>query len=86
MDDLGPTRVAENVLFQPEDRTALASKHSPLKILDMNPLDLHFWAVAQSQVYNEEPESINSFVHCVKTFTEGYSQETTRKVCTNVLK
>ena len=57
-------------------------EHSP----DLNLLDFHFLAAAQSHVYKEKHDSINSLVYGVKTFTEDYSQEITRKVCANVLK
>ena len=56
--------------------------HSP----DLNPLDFHFWAAAQNQVFKEKPASIDSLVECVKIFTERYSQETIRKTSKNVLK
>ena len=56
--------------------------HSP----DLNPLDFHFWAAAQSQVYKEKPDSMESLIQCVQTFAEGYTQETIKNVCKNVLK
>jgi hypothetical protein len=56
--------------------------HSP----DLNPLDFHFWAAAQNQVYKEKTDSIDSLVRCVTNFAEGYSQETIKKVCKNVMK
>lgn len=56
--------------------------HSP----DLNPLDFHFWAAAQNQVFKEKPDSIDSLVQCVKSFAEGYSKETIRRVSKNVLK
>ena len=58
------------------------SAHSP----DLNPLDFHFWAAAQSQVYKEKPDSMESLIQCVQTFAEGYTQETIKNVCKNVLK
>ena len=56
--------------------------HSP----DLNPLDFHFWAAAQKQVYSVKPASIGSLVECVKEFAEGYSENTIRNVCNTVLK
>ena len=56
--------------------------HSP----DLNPLDFHFWAAAQNHVFKVKPASIDSLVECVKSFTEGYSQETIIKTSKNVLK
>ena len=60
----------------------LWAAHSP----DLNPLDFHFWAAAQTQVYKEKPDSIESHTQCIQSFAEGYSQETIKNVCKNVLK
>ena len=56
--------------------------HSP----DLNPLDFNFWAAAQTRIHMEKPNSIESLIQCVQTFAEGYSQETIKNVCKNVLK
>ena len=48
--------------------------------------DFNFWVVAQTQVYMEKPDTIESLIQCVQTFAEGYSQETIKNVCKNVLK
>ena len=56
--------------------------HSP----DLNPLDFHFWAAAQNQVFKEKPDSMDSLVQCVTSFAEGYCKETIRRVSRNVLK
>ena len=55
--------------------------HSP----DLNPLNSNFWAAAQTRVYMEKLDSIKSLTQCVQTFA-GYSQETIKNVCKNVLK
>ena len=47
---------------------------------------VHFWAAAQSQVYKEKPDSMESLIQCVQTFAEGYTHETIKNVCKNVLK
>lgn len=56
--------------------------HSP----DLNPLDFHFWAVAQKEVYSQKPESIDSLIECVRGFAESYNEDTIRRVAGNVLK
>ena len=56
--------------------------HSP----DLNPLDFHFWAAAQNEVYHQKPESIESLIDVVKWFATSYNQETIRRVSENVLK
>lgn len=56
--------------------------HSP----DLNPLDFHFWAAAQKQVYSQKPESIEELVECVEQFCSSYNQETIRRVALNVVK
>ena len=56
--------------------------HSP----DLNPLDFHFWAAAQKQVYLQKPESIEELIECVKQFSSSYDQETIRRVAMNVVK
>ena len=37
-------------------------------------------------IFKEKPNSIDSLVQCVKSFAEGYSQETISRVSKNVLK
>lgn len=56
--------------------------HSP----DLNPLDFHFWGEAQRHVYQEQPESIEDLIQCVKTFAATYATSIIRKVADNVLK
>ena len=55
--------------------------HSP----DRNPLDFHFWAAAQKQVYLQKPESIGELVECVKQISLSYDQETIRREAMNVV-
>ena len=56
--------------------------HSP----DLNPLDFHFWAAVQNEVYHQKLESIESLIDVVKWFATSYNQETIRRVSENVLK
>ena len=49
---------------------------------DLNPLDFHFWVVAQNQVFMEKH---NSTHQCVKSFAQGCSQQTISRVGKNVL-
>jgi len=56
--------------------------HSP----DLNPLDFHFWAAAQADVYTQKPNSLESLVNCVTRFTERFSQEVIEKISHNVLR
>ena len=56
--------------------------HSP----DLNPLDFHFWGVAQQHVYREQPDNIEALIQCVSAFAATYDSGTIRKVSENVLK
>ena len=56
--------------------------HSP----DLNPLDFHFWRVAQQQVYQEHPETIESLIDCVKSFAARYDSSVIEWVAANVVK
>ena len=58
------------------------SWHSP----DFNSLDFNFWVAAQTRVYIEKPDSIETLIQCVHPFAERYSQETIKNVCKNLLK
>jgi len=55
--------------------------HSP----DLKPLDFHFWAAAQNQVFKEKLDSIDSLVQYVICFAEGYSRDTNSKISRNVI-
>ena len=56
--------------------------HSP----DLNPLDFHFWGVAQQHIYREQPDNIEALIQCVSAFAATYDSGTIRKVSENVLK
>ena len=56
--------------------------HSP----DLNPLDFHFWAAAQKEVYSQKPETIDSLIECVGSFAESCNEDIIRRVRGNVLK
>lgn len=56
--------------------------HSP----DLNPLDFHFWGVAQQQVYKEYPETIENLIDCVKSFAARYDSSVIERVAANVVK
>ena len=53
--------------------------HSP----DLNPFDFHFCGVAQQQVYQEHPKTIESLIDYVKSFATRYVIE---RVAANVVK
>ena len=42
--------------------------------LDFNPLDFHFWALAQRQVYASNPSTIDEVIDIVKQYAAGCSE------------
>ena len=56
--------------------------HSP----DLNPLDFHFGGMAQQQVYQEHPKTIESLIDCVKSFAARYDSSVIERVAANVVK
>ena len=52
----------------------------------LNPLDFHFWGVAQQQVYQEYPEAIQSLIDCVKSFAAWYDSSVIERIAANVVK
>lgn len=53
---------------------------------DLNPRDVHFWAVDQKEVYSHKSETINSLIDYVKMFAAAHEEDTIRRVSQNVLK
>ena len=58
----------------------------PAHFPGVNPLDFHFWGVAQQHVYREQPDNIEALIQCVSAFAATYDSGTIRKVSENVLK
>ena len=53
--------------------------------LTLNPLDFHFWGVAEQHVHREQPDTIEALIQCASAFAATYDSGTIRKVSKNVL-
>ena len=58
----------------------------PAHYPDLNPLEIHFWGLAQQQVYQEHSETIESMIDCVKSFAARYDSSVIERVAANVVK
>ena len=56
--------------------------HSP----DLNPLDFHFWALAQRQVYATKPSTVDELIDIVKQYAAECREDVLKNVALNVLK
>ena len=56
--------------------------HSP----DLSPLDSHYWALAQRQVYAAKPSIVGEFTNVVKQYSAGCSGEVLKNDALNILR
>ena len=73
-----------------QDRVHVISRGTPIiwpaYSPDLNPLDFHFSGVAQQQVYQEQPETIESLIDCVRSFAARYDSLVIKRVAADVVK
>ena len=55
----------------------------PPKSPDLNPLDFYFWGVAEKEVFDKKPKSLEELKLIVENFAKGISQDTLLRVADN---
>ena len=52
---------------------------------DLNPLNFHFWALAQRQVYATKPSTADELIDVVKQYAAECREDVLKNVALNVL-
>ena len=55
----------------------------PPKSPDLNPLDFYFWGVAEKEVFDKKPKSLEELKLIVENFAKGISRDTLLRVADN---